>query len=233
VGENLIEQPNHVIAFNGSGLDSSGSAYHSFLTIADLYGADKFDEIAAATKAKIPTWAKAAVDASGELSLSQSIVEQHLHTQHDLLFKKNVSAVEVLTVVAPRGLFASNFWILFPFARGSVHLGDVSKIIDPLIDPRYFLADFDFNSTVAAGRVAQRFWLTSPIKHYVASPMAPGAELLPNDATDEQWRAFILQNCRSSHAMSITKANRVRKSGFEHASARDGVGDVARARRRR
>lgn len=114
-----------------------------------------------------------------------------LRVQHDLIFKRGIAAAEILTVVAPGGILASNFWILLPFTRGSVHLGAADKIDEPVFDPRYFLVGFDRDATIAAGKLAQRFWLSEPMSAHVQEPLSPGADVLPNNATDEQWVSYV------------------------------------------
>jgi choline dehydrogenase len=64
-----------------------------------------------------------------------------LSIQHDLIFKKNVTMAEILVGSADI-LVMSNYWILLPFSRGSVHLGSVDEINTPVCDPRFFLVDF-------------------------------------------------------------------------------------------
>jgi len=192
VGENLIEQPSLILAYSGN-LEPSSNAYHTFATAADLFGSN-FAAVEASTLASLSKWAQAAVDASGSDALNVTAVERLLRVQHDLIFKKNVTAAELLTVVAPQGLLASNYWILLPFSRGSVHLGSVDQINEPLIDPRFFLADFDLSATVATGKLAQRFWLSKPVNNIVTGPLIPGPDVLPNDATDAQWEKYVRES---------------------------------------
>lgn len=195
VGENLIEQTNIVLAYSGD-LESSASAYHTFVTAADLFGSD-ITAVEASTRASLSKWAQAAVDASGSDALNITAVEKLLSIQHDLIFKRNITAAEIITVIAP-GLLASNYWYLLPFSRGSVHLGSAEQINNPLIDPRYFLADFDLNATVITGKMAQKYWLSEPMNTFVAEPLIPGSDVLPNNATNSQWESFSQQYCEFS-----------------------------------
>ncbi|KAK4149482.1 putative GMC oxidoreductase [Chaetomidium leptoderma] len=192
VGEHLVEQPAHFLMFSGDLGSSSASAYHTYLTAADLFGAN-LAAIEAATRADIPKWARAAADASGADSLNVRGLEKLLHIQHDLLFKHNVTAAEVLTAIAPGSVLASNYWTLFPFSRGSVHLGSRDNIDEPVIDPRIFLSDFDLSTLTAAGRFATRFWLSEPMKTQgsVTGPVLSGDVDLPRNATDAQWHVYL------------------------------------------
>lgn len=157
--------------------------------MADLFGSD-VATVAEATRANLSIWAKATVEVSGG-ALKVKAVEKLLQVQHDLLFKENVTAAEIITVIAPGGLLASNFWILLPFSRGSVHLGSADRINEPVINPRILQVGFDLNATIASGKFAQSFWLSEPMKDVVTAPRIPGSNVLPNNATDEQWESYV------------------------------------------
>lgn len=232
VGENLIEQPSHFLLFSGDLQDSSASAYHSYVTAADLFGAD-LTAVEAATRASIPKWAKAAADASGARSVDACALEKVLKIQHDLLFKHNVTAAEILLAIAPDNILASNYWALFPFSRGSVHLESADNINKPLVDPRIFLADFDLATVVAAGRLAEKFWLSEPMKRKgsVTGPIVSGGWELPDNATDAQWRAYLrdtgkqLSLTPSIDRLALIKHHR--DSCCELAPYRYGIDDVS------
>lgn len=162
------------------------------MTIADLFGAE-VAAVEAATRADIPKWAKAAADPSGARSLDACALAKVLKIQHDLLFKHNVTAAEILLAIAPDNILASNYWALFPFSRGSVHLKSANKINEPLVDPRIFLADFDLSTMVAAAKVTQKFWLSEPMKTQgsVTGPIVPVEVDLPKNATDAQWQRYL------------------------------------------
>ncbi|KAK4245571.1 glucose oxidase [Corynascus novoguineensis] len=191
VGENLVEQPSHFLMYSGD-LPSAASAYHAYVTAADLFGAN-LSAVEEVTRASIPTWARAAADASGPGSLDVHAIEKVLQIQHDLLFKYNATAAEILVVIAPGNILASNYWALFPFSRGSVHLGLRSKLDEPVVDPRIFLADFDASTMVAAARVVEKFWSSEPMKTQasVTGPVVSGDFDLPGNATDAQWHAYL------------------------------------------
>ncbi len=189
VGENLVEQPSHFLIFSGD-LPTAWSAYHTYVTAADIFGANT-SAVEAAARASIPKYAKAVVDASGPGGLSTAAVEKLMQTQHDLIFKHNATAAEVLTAVAGGGILATNYWALFPFSRGSVHLQSLDKINEPLVNPRIFMADFDLTTLIAAGRFVEKFWYSEPMKSQagVSGPIG-----LSTDATDAEWQAFLRAN---------------------------------------
>lgn len=137
-------------------------------------------------------WARAAVRASGSGSLQVRDVEKLLQIYHDLLFKHNATAGEILTITGmPSGTsVASNYWVLLPFSRGSVHLKSADRRNDPDVDPRLFLAEFDVSALTAVGRFVGRFWFTDPVKTQASitgPPIPYGSTTLPNNATDAKW----------------------------------------------
>lgn len=108
---------------------------------------------------------------------------------------RQVAFAELLTVSPPSsGVVASQFWILFPFSRGSVHLASASlaDIDSPLFDPRLFLADVDVTANIALGQLVQSFWSTEPASSIALTNILPGEAILPAEATAEQWRAYLL-----------------------------------------
>ena len=187
VGENVGEQANHVIGYTGE-LGAAWSAYHTFLTAPDIFGSD-FDAVKQSTLASLSEWAQATVDASGDDALNVTAVEKLMRVQYELIFEKHLTFAEILTVIIPES-HASNYWVLLPFSRGSVHLGSADEINNPLIDPRFFRSGIDLSATVATGKMVQKFWLSESINKFLTERTQPSLEVLPEDATDEQWEVF-------------------------------------------
>ncbi|KAI1752442.1 GMC oxidoreductase [Xylaria castorea] len=196
VGEYLQEQPNTVLIY-GSTQNMSGSApYATFPTAQDMFG-DETSAMKASTSAQIPDWAKKVAAASNG-AVKVANVEKLLRTQHDLIFNKNVTIGETLTT-ASGGLLVSAMWLLLPFSWGSVHLTSVDAINAPAIDPRYFLIDFDLDVQIGLGRLSRKLWQTKPISNLVGSSILPTDDVLPRNATDEQWTSFISDTVSPNH----------------------------------
>jgi choline dehydrogenase len=191
VGENLGGQSGQSIVFSGE-MESSASAYHTFVTAANLFGTNLMS-VQEATQRDIPRWAKDIAHTSRS-ALSSKALEEQFRLQYDLIFKHNVTAAEVITVSAPGGILASTYYAILPFSRGSVHLGDLDQIDRPAIDPGIFSADFDVTATTAIGKMAQRFWLSEHIRPLVTGQLVPDAAVLPENATDDQWLAHLRQS---------------------------------------
>ncbi|KAK0702723.1 glucose oxidase [Lasiosphaeris hirsuta] len=191
VGENLGGQSVHIMVLSGE-MESSASAYHTYVTAADLFG-DSLDKVKNATRKSLPDWARTMADVS-KGALSAQALEEQFRLQYELIFQHNVSVAEVITVSAPGGILASNYYVVLPFSRGSVHLGDLDKIDRPVIDPSIFSSDFDITVTTAIGRVVQKFWLSGRIRPLVTGQLTPDVGVLPENATDAQWLAHFRQS---------------------------------------
>lgn len=189
-GENLQEQPNSNILYSGTlNATGNGTTYVTFGTAEDMFGSNK-SMVAASTYENLPRYAQSVASAS-QYRVNVSALKQVFRIQHDLIFFKNVTISETLTDYTSE-FFLSVWWCLLPFSRGSVHLGSVGQMDEPVIDPRYFLADIDMTMQIAIGKKARRFWKTDPVEAYVV------ANLTIDPTSDEEWAQFIASTCRSA-----------------------------------
>lgn len=194
VGEYLQEQPNTVLIYSGTQNITGSAPYVTFPTAQDLFG-DRMSTLKVSTSAQIPGWAKKVAAASNG-AVDAANVEKLFRVQHDLIFEKNVTLGETLTATSS-GYLVSAMWLLLPFSWGSVHLTSADAINAPAIDPKYFLVDFDLDVQIGLGRLSQRFWHTKPVSELVGSGVSPTDDVLPLNATDEQWTSFISDTCKS------------------------------------
>jgi choline dehydrogenase len=114
--------------------------------------------------------------------------------QHDLIFKQNVPSAEILTTGQSNNLLCAG-WSLLPFSRGSVHIGSTDPLQTPVIDPKFFLIDYDMQVEIAISRLSRQFWSTPPAKGLTLSPLEPDNKTVPPHATDAQWRKYITSAC--------------------------------------
>ncbi len=188
VGENLQDQPNVALVYP-SKINATGIVpYATFINAYDMFG-DETASVAASTNCSLSKWARVVSDAS-EGAISSEVLEKLFGVQHDLIFRKNVTIAETLTVARENQLI-SVFWLLLPFSRGSVHLKRPDAIDHPAIDPKFFLIDFDLVVQILIGRLSQKLWYTAPTD----ALLAPGTPSLYPNATDDEWRAYLNANC--------------------------------------
>lgn len=186
VGENLQEQPNSNLIFEGTINVTGYATYATFGNAEDLFGSEKA-AVSKDVNAKLTEYAEfAASGARGGLNASS--LEQIFRIQHDLIFNKNVTIGETITAFSA-GYLLTAWWCLLPFSRGRVHLASLDAFDSPLIDPQYFVADIDMITQVAIGKQAQSFWHTSPIADITAR------NLTADPASDEEWAEYITDSC--------------------------------------
>jgi choline dehydrogenase len=163
---------------------------------------DETSAIEASTSARIAGWAKQ-VAAASHGAVQVENVEKLFRIQHDLIFKQNVTLGETLTAIS-EGVFVSAMWLLLPFSWGSVHLTSVDNINAPAIDPKYFLIDFDLDVQIGLGRLSQKLWHTAPVSSFITGGLSPTDDVLPLNATDEQWTSYISDSRQSFPATCIS-----------------------------
>jgi choline dehydrogenase len=171
----------------------------AFASPADVFGSD-LAEIANSTRDELPRWADQIVAASGSAGalLNKSAVETVLRAQHDLVFGDGATTlVEYVTQIIGGDMLVTRFWTLYTFSRGSVHLAsaNVSKINEPRLDPRFNLVDFDVATQIRNGKLAERLWKTEALSPLASGRIQPSLDVLPEDATEAQWREFIKTTC--------------------------------------
>lgn len=186
VGENLQEQPNTALYFTSNVSTADYAPYATFATADDIFGPDK-TVLADETGQNLLEYAHAIASASSA-GLNSTAIEQILRIQHDLIFNKNVTIGETVTL-AVGGYLLTAHWLLLPFSRGSVHLRAVDQVSHPAIDPRYFLIDFDMTQQVGIGHQAQKFWQSPPMSDYLTGNVSG----IP--ASDEDWVEYIETSC--------------------------------------
>lgn len=195
VGENLQEQPNSNLIFEGT-LNVTGYAtYATFGNAEDLFGSEKV-AISKDVSAKLAEYAEFAASGSRG-GLNAYALEQIFRIQHNLIFNKNVTIGETITAFSA-GYLLTAWWCLLPFSRGRVHLASLDGFDSPKIDPQYFVADIDIITQVAIGKQAQSFWYTSPIAGITAR------NLTADPASDEEWAKYITGTCQCPHAYAIS-----------------------------
>lgn len=186
VGENLQEQPNSDLLFTANFTVAGIAPYATFGTADDIFGSER-SALADQTRGNLTQYAQAIASASNT-GLNTTAIEQVLRVQHDLMFTKNVTISETITL-SILGYFLSAHWLLLPFSRGSVHLRGCDQINNPAIDPRYFLIDFDMTQQVRIGQQAQKFWQSPPMSEYITG------DVLGAFTSDEEWVEFIENSC--------------------------------------
>lgn len=157
-------------------------------TIHDVFG-DKTSAFAKSTRSKLAAWAKGASKATGG-AISPKALEKRFQVQHDLIFIKNMTVAELFPTNAGSAI-AAQLWTSMPFSWGSIHLGAVDKIDEPIIDAGLMALDIDVEMSAGVARLSRNAYHSPPLSSLMAAEISPGEDVLPLNATDIQWAAFV------------------------------------------
>ncbi|KAL4806565.1 hypothetical protein BDV18DRAFT_159737 [Aspergillus unguis] len=212
VGENAIDQPNSFISY-ASNLTFNGMVpYVTYLSASDIFGAET-NSVAEGMKSQLKCWAeKVAADGSTNGAISAQAVEQLYKAQHDLIFKQDVPFVEILTTGIGSNV-GSAFFILLPFSRGSVHIDSADPAEYPSINPNYFMVEWDLALQRRLAQLTTKFWDTHPVRSFVGERLQPTLQVLPDDATDDDWDRWIKSSFTANHHLLGTAAMLPRELG--------------------
>lgn len=194
VGENAQDQPAIFVVYNLKNVTTKGAEpYITYATIYDLFGRET-KNIARITADSLHDWAESVADARGNW-VDATAIERLFKVQHDLVFKHRVSCVELLKTgsMSRQGTL---FVVSFPFSRGSVHIHSANPLDYPLLDPNYFLIDWDLVLLEQLRESVNQFWSTPPINHLVVQRVEPNVTIVPENASVVEWRSWMKKACR-------------------------------------
>ena len=199
----------------GSTFNHNTTGYPPYVTSAtatDLFGTNT-SSVEATLRASIPAYAAAVAANSGNAS-SVSALTTLFTIQADLIFTQNTPLAEILSVPVAGALeFLTSFWVLLPFARGSVHIQSANTSAPPAINPNFFQFPFDVSAQAATGRFVRRAFATAPLSTYVTAELLPGLATVPPDASDETWGAWLKSVYGPNHHPVGTAAMMARELG--------------------
>ena len=66
----------------------------------------------------------------------------------------------------------------------------------PSINPNYFMFEQDLNSQADVARYIRKIFNTSPLKSLVGDELAPGLDLLPEDAPESNYTSWVKSTCK-------------------------------------
>ena len=143
VGENLQDQPNNAFFWKGNETLTGSSTFVAYPNAVDLFGSN-FTNVARDIQSRLSSYAAKVSSASGGVTKSCDLLN-FFQNQYNLLFKSLVPASEFIY-----SLYSNTFdvevWGLLPFSRGSVHIGTAASNGQAVINPNYFMVDWDMTA---------------------------------------------------------------------------------------
>ncbi|KAJ5670514.1 uncharacterized protein N7477_005877 [Penicillium maclennaniae] len=194
VGENLQDQMNNGLAFDAKSSYSGVADYVAYPFVSQLF--PNATAVGAQLLKELPAYAAQVVSANGNVTKVADI-ERFFKIQWDLIFKSRIPIAEIL--LEPFGAtLDTEYWGSVPFSRGNVHISSADPTDPPVIDPKYFMLDFDLHAQVQAARFIRQLFKTEPFAALAGAETKPGISTVPAMADDQGWSSFIKNNYRSN-----------------------------------
>ncbi|ODM22452.1 hypothetical protein SI65_00040 [Aspergillus cristatus] len=209
VGENLQDQTNaNTMALgNGNWTGVKALAYASFY---DIFG-DDAQAVAGSVLHKLADYAAQTSEATGGV-VKQEDLANFFQIQYDLLFSNAVPMVEILFIPTHSPMLITEYWTLLPFSRGNVHINSADPAENPVINPNYFMVDWDLQAHIGVTKFIRNMYQTAPLSDMIKMERAPGPDV-PQNATDTDWEEYTKKNYRSNFHPVGTAAMMPRSMG--------------------
>lgn len=164
----------------------------------DVFG-NETSSIAASLRSNLQKYARQTASANGHIMKAEDLLPL-FELQYDLIFNKKTPIAEILFRPGETGAsISSEFWSLLPFARGNVHINSRNPRAKPVINPNYFMLDWDLQAHVGVAKFIRRAMQTAPLRSLVEKEATPGFERVSKDAEMEEWKEWVFDgNCMSS-----------------------------------
>ena len=192
VGENLQDQPNVGIAASAEKNWTGYPPFSTFATASDLFGTN-VSNVGSHVSGQIPAYAATIVSHSNN-AYTLNMVEKQLQIQADLIFNQSTPCVEALAFPTEKSMIGV-FWGLLPFSRESVHLNSTDPSSNPLINPNFFMLEWDAILQTAAANLVRKAIHTAPLGDLVGENVVPNNTVVPQDAGTEEWLPWFKDNC--------------------------------------
>lgn len=189
----------------------AGTKSLSYLSVTDLFG-DNTSMVAASVRKQLDQYASAAAKQS-QGAMSASDLERLFQIQYDLIFKQGMPIAEIMTSASTAGTLLAGYWGLLPFARGSVHIASANPLVQPVINPNYFMFDWDVQQQVSIGKFVRKLHHTSPLSSIIQTETDPGTAV-PEGASDSVWAAWLKKTCKSFSLSPLNKITLLSKVMF-------------------
>ncbi|GJC81557.1 glucose oxidase [Colletotrichum liriopes] len=209
VGENLQDQMNNGLSFDMKNYTVDGTLTTvAYPSVAHIF--DNAEEVAAQIKEALPAYAATVASVNGNVTRAADLLE-FFEMQWSLVFESQIPVAEVL-VNAAEGTWSSEYWGLLPFARGSIHIGE-SSTSNAIINPNYFLLDWDLLEQVQIAKFIRKLYGTAPFSTFAGAETRPGVDVVAEDDGIEGWESYIKGNYRSNFHPVGTAAMMPREKG--------------------
>lgn len=215
VGENLQDQINNNLAYtppsNFTATYDDGSAqFVAYPTASQVLGGNT--TFAADLKAKLAAYADTVAIANGNVTKASDLLE-FFEIQHDLSFGSHEVPYSEVLIYLSDGSWGCQYWGLLPFSRGSIHIGSGDSTAGALINPNFFMLDFDAELQIQTAKFIREVMSTGPFAEVTGSETSPGFDAVATNADATTWKNWATSGYRSNFHPVATAAMMPREKG--------------------
>lgn len=164
----------------------------AYPSVTDLFG-NRTSAVAASVQNQLAQYAEAASNQS-QGTMKASDLQRLFQIQYDLIFQKEVPVAEIIYSNTGNTLGAG-YWGLLPFARGSVHIASADPTVQQVINPNYYMFDWDVQQQIGAVKFIRNTYKTAPLNSVIKNETRPGTAV-PEGASDSVWEAWLKETCK-------------------------------------
>lgn len=144
---------------------------------------------------------------------NQSALEKLFNIQHKLIFEDLAVIAEIIVNAPSGGSAGIEYWGLLPFSRGNIHISSANASAPASINPNFFQLDWDIKQQVATARAARAVANTAPFSKLLGEETTPGLDIVPAEASEAVWGAWLKSVYRSNFHYISTAAMMPRELG--------------------
>ncbi|KZP07186.1 GMC oxidoreductase [Athelia psychrophila] len=163
-----------------------------FLSLTDALGAQNAHTAGQQLLATVRQRAQAIVQKGGHTSVA-GLSKQLQAQAESMLDPNNPAPVTEMSFATDAGgqSAALQVWNLLPQSRGTVHISSNNPAALSSVNPMYLTEPFDIFLSANATKAARGVMNTPPVSQLLLNETSPGYVVVPANATDAQWQAFI------------------------------------------
>lgn len=195
----MQDQTTSELSYNNNNNNTNitgSSGYAAYFNVDDVFG-DDIASFNASIANSIKQYADETAKSSGVID--PSVTENLFRLQYDLIFKNKLPISEIIISPGAKGL-TLDFWGLLPFSRGSIHINSTDVSAPAVINPNYFMLDYDVHQQIATAKMARKFANTAPMSEKFSGETAPGLGKVSANGSDADWGKWLKSTCKFAAA---------------------------------
>lgn len=215
VGENLQDQINNELVYNPpsnftASYDGGGAQFVAYPTANNVFSGDS--SAAASLKSQLAAYAETVASANGNVTKASDL-QEFFELQYDLIFGSHEVPYAEILIYISAGTWGAQYWGLLPFSRGSIHIGQGNSTANALINPNFFMLDYDLELQVQTAKFIREVFATGPFAAVAGTEATPGFDVVPEEADMTTWKSWATSGYRSNFHPVATAAMMPREKG--------------------